>query len=113
MKKIFLILITLYFFTILQTSFLIYFSIFGLVLNLVFIFVILLNSFERIEDNTGMLAALLGGFFLDVFSSRFFGFYTLILVFLSLIIKYVIKKHINPVIKFRKTSLPANFPFHG
>ncbi len=90
MKKILISVILLYFLALLQTSFLVHFSISGIVPNLILILIILWNLFEKKGGSLGMYNALIGGFFLDVFSNRPIGFYILILVILAIFIKLFI-----------------------
>ena len=100
MKNILILVIVFYIFILLQNSFLIYFNIGGMVLNLIFIAVVLLNLFEKPEGKLGFWSAFIGGFFLDVFSEGFLGFYILILLTASVFIKFIIKKNVRiPFIK--------------
>jgi rod shape-determining protein MreD len=99
-KKIIILIILFYFLALLQTSFLVHFRVLGFIPNLIFILVIFWNFFEKSEDFLGVFNALIGGFFLDVFSDRIIGFNILILLALALFIKLVLKKHVRlPVIK--------------
>jgi len=94
-KKILVLVIFFYFLALFQTSFLAHFSIFGFVPNLIFIIVILWNFFEKPKKTLGIFSALIGGFFLDVFSSRPIGFYIFILGAMSLFIKLIIKRYVR------------------
>ncbi len=99
-KKTLVSIILYYIFILLQTSFLVHFSIFGLVLNLILISVIIWNILEKSETLFGLSNAVIGGFFLDLFSSRMFGFHILILLALAIFIKFVLKKYVRiPIIK--------------
>ena len=102
-KKIIFLILLFYFLTLLQTSFLVHFNVFGIVPNFVFITVILINLFTPHHYWRGVGAAFIGGLYLDIFSLSsfwFFGLYTLILVAISLFIKFILKKHVSlPVIK--------------
>lgn len=82
----------IYFLTLLQTSFMVFFDINGYVLNLVLAAVLVFNFLENQRSDRGLVLAVFGGFFLDIFSS---GNWTLILIAASLFIKYVFKKHIQ------------------
>jgi rod shape-determining protein MreD len=94
--KKFLISVIIYFiFALVQTSFLVHLAPFGIAPNLIIISVIIYNFIEGSEKMFGLGNALIGGFFLDVFSSRVFGFYILILLALSLLIKFVFKKYVK------------------
>ncbi len=103
LKKVILILFLLYILTLIQSSFLVHFTIFGIVPNLVLILVLLINLFTPLNDWFGVISALIGGFFLDVFSSAsfgFFGFYTLIFLILSLFLNFILKKYVEvPFVK--------------
>lgn len=95
MIKRFLITLTVfYLLALLQTSFFIHFRIWGAVPNLILILIMLINVFEKPKNNTGLLAGIIGGFFLDIFSSNFIGFYTLILLALSFLIKVILRKYV-------------------
>ncbi len=102
-KKFLLLVLGLYFLTLLQTSFSVFFDVRGMVPNLVFIAVIFLNLFTSSRFWWGEISAFVGGFYLDVFSfsvTGFFGLYTLILVSSALFIRFVFKRHVKiPVIK--------------
>ncbi len=74
-----------------QTSFLIHFK----VLNFILLFIIFFNLFEKPEENFGLISALIGGFFLDIFSEKPIGFYVLILFGFSLLIKIILRKYIQ------------------
>ncbi len=99
-KKTLISLILYCIFILLQTSFLVHFTIFGLVLNLILISVIIWNILESSKSLSGLSNAAIGGFFLDVFSSQIFGFYTLILLTIAVFIKFFLKKYVKiPFIK--------------
>jgi len=94
-KKILISIIIFYFFVLLQTSFLVHFSIWGIIPNFILILVIFWNFFENSKKFLGLHNALIGGFFLDIFSNRIIGFYILILLAVAVFIKLVIKKHVR------------------
>ena len=94
-KKILISIIVFYFLVLIQTSFLVHFNILGIVPNLVLISVVLWNLFEKSKNYSGLYAALIGGFFLDIFSSRFIGFYVLILFTLAIFIKLIFKRYVR------------------
>ncbi len=99
-KKIIILVIFFYFLALLQTSFLVHFSVLGFISNLIFILVIFWNLFEKSEHFLGVFNALIGGFFLDVFSDRIIGFNILILLAIALFIKLVLRKHVRlPIIE--------------
>ena len=102
MIKILLFTILLYILVLFQASFLIYFDIKGFILNLIFVLIILLNLFERKENYSGLWTAAIGGFFLDIFSENFIGFYALILLMVAIFIKYILKQYVR--IPFSKRS---------
>lgn len=91
MKKIIISLLFFYVLALFQTSFLVHFS----ALNLILILIFFLNLFEKSEENFGLISALIGGFFLDVFSERTIGFHVLILFLLSLSIKLILRRYIR------------------
>lgn len=94
MKKA-LIIIFLYFLTVLQTSFLVHFSILGIIPNFVLIAVVIINICENEKNYFGLFAAALGGLFLDIFSSQLMGFNILILLAIAVFIKLFFKKHVR------------------
>ncbi|MBI2450000.1 MAG: hypothetical protein HYV47_00520 [Candidatus Nealsonbacteria bacterium] len=81
-----------YFLSLLQISFLPHFSIFGITPNLIFVAVIFLAFFL---PPWSVFSAFFGGFFLDIFSSYFFGFNVLILLGISLFIRLVLKRYVQ------------------
>ena len=93
--KALIVIILFYLLTLLQTSFFVHFTVWGLVPNLVLLAVILWNLFEDSKSPLGVFSALIGGFYLDVFSNRFFGFNVLVLLIIALVIKLVIKRHVR------------------
>lgn len=90
-----MLLIFFYILVLLQTTFLVYFNIFGILPNFVVLAVILLNFFEKPAKKTGVIIAFFAGFFLDAFSGRFFGYYTLICLASAILIKYILKRYIR------------------
>ncbi len=93
-KSVFLFFI-FYIFILLETSFLPSFSIFGFTLDLIFLSVTTVNLFERTEGKLGFICAFIGGFFLDIFSSNFFGLNTAILLILAVFIKKIIRQYVS------------------
>jgi hypothetical protein len=93
-KKILILTLSFYLLAAFQSSFLAHFFP-EKFLNLILISVILINFFEIPSENFGIISALIGGFFLDFFSERFFGFWILILLFISIFIKFIFKKHVR------------------
>jgi len=82
---------------IIQTSFLPRF--FSFVPNLILIAVVLANLFDGQASFFGFLASFFGGFFLDVFSVEFFGYYILICLLISIFVKFFLKKYIQPKLR--------------
>lgn len=105
MKNIFFLIIGFYLLTLLQASFFPHLSvgfipIFSGGLNLVLIIVVLINLFESRKERIGFLSAFFGGFFLDIFSENFFGFWVLILLAIAILIKFVLKTYVRlPIFK--------------
>ncbi len=93
-KKIIFSLLLYFFFILFQTSFLPNFSFLDH-LNLILIGVIIWNLTESPKSNFGLFNALIGGFFLDIFSDKGFGFYIIILLLISFFIKFVVKKYVH------------------
>lgn len=92
-KNIFLI-ICFYFLTLLQSSFFPHFP-FGSWWNLVLVSVIIINLLEHPREKTGFLSAFFGGLLLDIFSEHFIGFWVLILLTLTIFIKFIFKKYVR------------------
>ena len=104
LAKIVIGIIFLYGLTLFQSGFLPPFSFFLSSLNLILILAIILNLFEKEQKlfSFGIFFAFFGGFFLDVFSSSFFGKNIIILLGLAFFIKFVLKKYVR--IPFVKTA---------
>lgn len=92
MRRYLILILFFYFLTLFQNSFLVYFTFKGYVLNLVLLITLLINFLESQKEKFGFFSAFCGGFFLDVFSENFWGYWMLILLFNSFFIKYIIKK---------------------
>ena len=98
-KKTIIIFLYFYILALLQTSFLIHFKI-EIIPNLILISVIFLNLFESASKKSGIFAAVVGGFFLDIFSPGPLGFQISILVILAVFIKTILKRYVQiPIIK--------------
>ncbi len=87
MKKILIIILILFILTLIQTSFLVHFSIWGVFPNLILVLVSIFNFFEDPVKKLGILTAGIGGFFLDIYSNSFIGALILTLIAISLIFK--------------------------
>ncbi|MBU2539830.1 rod shape-determining protein MreD [Patescibacteria group bacterium] len=79
-----------YFISLIQNSFLVHFSIFGVIPNLVLILVCLFIFFEKTQTYYGLVSAVIGGFFLDIFSGSFIGISTLSLIIIYFLIKEIL-----------------------
>jgi rod shape-determining protein MreD len=90
-RKVLILILFFYILALFQTSFLVHFR----VINFILILVIFINLFERAEENFGLFSALIGGFFLDIFSQRPLGFHILVLLLLVFLIKMVLKRYIQ------------------
>ena len=88
-QKILILILFFYLLVLLQTSFL-----FDLPLILIAVF--LISFFTPPTDfNTGISSAFIGGFFSDVFSATFFGFWALILLAKVIFIKIILRKYVR------------------
>lgn len=94
-KKIIICVIIAYALVILQTSLTAGFLVLGYSLNLAFIFIVLLNLFERQRAFAGIIIAFLAGLFLDIYSSWPIGFYFLILGLSAVAIKFIIRRYVR------------------
>jgi rod shape-determining protein MreD len=100
LKNIILFTILFWLLILIQASFLVHFNIFSGTLsfwtpNLALIAIVLINFFEKPERKSGILAAFIGGFFLDVFSGNFFGLFTLIALGLAVFFKFILKNYLQ------------------
>lgn len=92
-KKIFVYTLFFYFLALLQTTSLVGFNVLGMI-NLISIFVVFINLFEKPRDCAGIYAGFIGGFFSDIFSANLIGQNALIFLFLALFIKIVLRKYV-------------------
>ncbi|PIP23631.1 MAG: rod shape-determining protein MreD [Candidatus Nealsonbacteria bacterium CG_4_10_14_0_2_um_filter_38_17] len=92
-KKALILILVFYVFALIQSSFLVFFTFKGIALNLILISVILINIIESSKGNFGIFAAVAGGFFLDIFSGKYFGINTIILLSASIFIKKILKRY--------------------
>jgi rod shape-determining protein MreD len=97
--KILIIGATFFFLTIIQNSFLNVFTDF----NFIILLVLLINILDDPKSYFGLWSAFFAGFFLDMTSTQYFGLWMLILVFSSLIIKWILNN-------FFKISHVSFFP---
>ena len=89
--KYLLIIILFYLFAILQTSFFIYFTLFGSVPNLIFIlFFILIFFSNKNSYYSAIFFAILAGLFLDIFSVSNLGISIIVLTAIGLIVKKIL-----------------------
>ncbi|MCK4520369.1 rod shape-determining protein MreD [Candidatus Parcubacteria bacterium] len=95
LKKILLVILIFYFLTLFQASFMPFFDIKGFTINIVLALVIFINLFESQDKKLGIYSALVAGFFLDVWSSQFFGTEILLLVLTAIFIKLIVKKYVQ------------------
>lgn len=79
MKKAILFFILFYFLAVLQASFFAHFSFWGIVPNMLIVFVVCISVFENPDSSSGLFAAIFAGFFLDIFSQKPLGFSAAIL----------------------------------
>jgi len=94
-KKILVFIIIFYFLALVQTSFLVHFKVWNMVPNLILFLVVVWNVFERADNKFGLYQAIIGGFFLDIFSDKFIGFNILILVISVILIKLFFKRYVR------------------
>ena len=85
----------IYFLVLFQNSFLAHFSFLGITVNIVFIGLVIWNIFEDAKNRFGIYLAVIGGFFLDIFSPSFIGWNILILVLIALILKIIFSKYVR------------------
>src|SRR3989344_6583479 len=92
LAKIVISAISLFFLTLLQSSFLPHFVIFGYAPNFILVLVIFVFFLMPSVD---LPVAFFGGLFLDIFSSHFLGFYTSILLATLLFIRLIARKYVQ------------------
>ncbi|TSC75722.1 MAG: hypothetical protein G01um101430_216 [Parcubacteria group bacterium Gr01-1014_30] len=93
-KNILILILLFYIFALLQTSFLVHFSLWWYVPNLIVIVVVLFNIFNP-DVKLGVGAAVIGGLFLDIFSNNFIGFWSLTLLAIAVFLNFVFKKYVR------------------
>jgi rod shape-determining protein MreD len=86
-KKIIFTIFFIFLLTLLQVSFFAHFRIKGASPNILLIAFALISFFSKPKSNFIFLVAISSGLFLDIFSSSFFGLYSLIFIILALINK--------------------------
>lgn len=96
MARILFIVVVFYVLTMIQMSLYVHILPAGPALNSILIAVVLIAIFESSRASTGFVAAITGGFLLDMFSGGFIGIWTLSLLAISLIIKVVLEKYVRP-----------------
>ena len=87
MKKFLFFVLFFYILILVQNSFLSHFSFDGVFLNIILIALVLLNFFEDPRKKTSVLAAAIGGFYLDIFSDFYIGTSMAILILISFLAK--------------------------
>jgi len=95
MIKAILSIFVFYFLALIQTSFMPHLAIYGVVFNLVLFIVILWNIFENSDNYFGLYQAIIGGFFLDIFSSHFIGYNIIILLLIAILLKFFFKRYVR------------------
>ena len=91
MRRFLFLIIVFYLLALIQSSFLIHFSLFGVIPNFILILVCLLSFFSfsggNRDEKISLYSAFLGGFLLDIFSSSFLGLSIIVLLIISILIK--------------------------
>jgi len=94
-KKGLLLIIILYFLILLQTSLFLHLNFLKLVPNAAIILAITVNVLENPKKRFGIYFSLLAGFLLDIFSSHLIGLYMVILLVISLLLKFIFKRYVR------------------
>jgi cell shape-determining protein MreD len=94
-KKLFLYSLTAYCLFLLQTCFLSNLGYLWQLPSLVIVFFAAINLIEKKEEKTGVLFSLPGGLILDMGSNKPLGFFVLIFLIVSLIIKLWFKRYVR------------------
>ena len=87
--KIIISFIAFYFLALFQVGYLIHFKVVGGMWNPILVAVIFFNFLEKREDKSGLAIGGLAGLYLDLFSSYFLGFFTLIGILIAFAIKSI------------------------
>lgn len=95
MRKLFLVVILLYVFALLQMSFFTHLFPAGFIPNLVVAGVLALAIFEKPESYASFTAAIFGGFLMDVFSGGIIGVWPTVLLVVSFILKRVLEYYVR------------------
>lgn len=93
MKKGFFLVISFFILAMLQVSFLPHFSLVGWVPNLVLISLVILAFVAN--PQTGIVAALSGGFFLDLYSALPFGFWIILSLALFFTARHILQHYVR------------------
>ena len=93
MTKGFLVALSFFILAMLQVSFLPHFPLWGWTPNLVLIFLVIPAFFA--STKTGIVAALAGGFFLDIYSSLPFGLWIILSFMLFFAVRYILKNYVR------------------
>lgn len=102
MKQALGIFAVLYVFALLQMSFFVHLFPNGFIPNLIIFAVIALSIFESQDSLASFVAALSGGFLMDIFSEGIIGFWPFVLVLVSLLIKQILQQYV-------RISIPQKF----
>lgn len=95
MKLLFGVFFLLYAFALLQMSFFVHFFPAGLVPNFIIFTLLCISVFERSESYVSLGASLFGGLLIDIFSGGVIGFWALILLCVSMLVKIVLKDYVR------------------
>ncbi len=95
MKRFLILFLVLVLLVVLQTTFLFRFDLYGINFNIVILYILFLNLFEKEEKETGLWIGGIGGFLLDLYSSYYFGAFTIGLLISSLLIKIIRRKYLK------------------
>ncbi len=92
MKRIFIFILIAYFLAMIESGLIANFSLF---INLLLLYAILFNLIENPKKEEGLIVSAFCGLFFDIFSSFVFGFYTMIFLVSSIILKLILKKYVR------------------
>ena len=94
MRNFLILIIFFYILILIQVSFLAHFNVFSILPRLILVAVVLINFFQKTDQFLGWSSAIMGGFYLDIFSSGLFGTQIIILLLLAILIR-IIKKYLR------------------
>ncbi|MFA5714753.1 MAG: hypothetical protein WC998_03360 [Candidatus Paceibacterota bacterium] len=89
--KTFILFLIIYFWFILESSYLPFLTFFSFLL----IFVVLINLFEEPQGRIGLFSAFMTGLLMDIYSSHHIGLFAVSFSLFSLLLKFILSKYVR------------------